>query len=231
MTNTIQIKASDGAGFFNAYIALPSGGTGPAVVALQEVFGVNAGMRKTCDWLASLGYIAICPDLFWRQDPGVQLSDKTEAEMQKALALYSAFDYQKGTEDIIATLTAARTMADKVGTIGYCLGGLLAYYTATRTDADVSVSYYGVGINQKLDEAKNINKPLLMHIAEEDIFVSKSQQDEIHEALDNNNLVTIHDYAGMNHAFARPDGIDWNADAAKLANNRTAEFLDKHLKA
>jgi len=233
MTHEIQIAATDGSGSFKAYVALPSAKKGPAIIALQEVFGVNAGMREICNWLAGLGYVGICPDLFWRQETGVELSDKTQAEMDKALGLYAAFDYAKGMEDITATIEAARSFeasTGKVGTLGYCLGGLLAYYAATRTDADANASYYGVGVDQRLDEAAAISTPLLMHVACEDVFVGATQQAEIHKVLDSSTLVTVYDYPGTNHAFARPGGIDWNAEAAALANSRTAKFFEMHLK-
>jgi len=233
MAQTLSIKASDGSGSFGAYIAFPATGSGPAVVAIQEIFGVNASMRSICDDLAIEGYVAVCPDLFWRQEPGVDITDKSQEEWDKAFALFSGFDVAKGIDDIATTIAAVRAVAactDKIGAVGYCLGGLLAYLAAARTDADACVSYYGVGINQKLADAKGIKKPLMMHIAEKDRHVDKDQQTELHANLDGNTFITIHDYAGVNHAFARPDGNDWDAEAATLANERTAEFLKKHLK-
>jgi len=234
MTHSFSINAADGSGSFRAYIALPESGHGPAVIALQEIFGVNAGMRGICDTLAAEGYVAVCPDLFWRQEPGIDLTDKSQQEWDKALALFDGFNFPVGVDDIAATIAAVRALkacSGKVGVVGYCLGGLLAYLTAARTDADACVSYYGVGINQKTADADGIKNPLMMHIAEEDSFVSKTQQAEIHAALDNNPLITIHDYAGVNHAFARPNGNDWDEAAAISANERTAEFFEKHLKA
>lgn len=232
MAETTTIEAQDGSGSFSAYVALPKSGSGPAIVAIQEIFGVNAGMRQICDDLADKGYVAICPDLFWRQEPGIDITDKTQAEWDKAFELYQGFDVDKGIEDIAATITHIRAhdaCNGKVGSVGYCLGGLLAYLTAARTDADASVSFYGVGIDGKLDEAAAIKKPLLLHIAEEDGFVDKDAQARIHAGLDNHASVSIFDYAGVDHAFARPDGVNWDTGAANLANARTATFFEEHL--
>jgi carboxymethylenebutenolidase len=227
----ITIDATDG-GRFMAYVARPPAESGPGLLVIQEIFGVNRVMRGICDEFADQGYLAVCPDLFWRQRPGVQITDRSDEEWQQAFQLYQGFDEAKGVADLKATLTAMRGLdgcAGKVGSVGYCLGGKLAYLMATRSDADGNVSYYGVGIDAALDEAANINKPLLMHIAEEDGFVDKPAQAKIKQSLSGNPLVTLHSYAGVDHAFARTDGVTWNERAAELANRRTAEFLARHL--
>jgi carboxymethylenebutenolidase len=227
----ITIDAADG-GSFMAYVARPAAGSGAGILAIQEIFGVNQVMRGICDELADQGYVAVCPDLFWRQQPGVQITDQTDEEWQQAFKLFQGFDEAKGVADLQATLAAMRRLdgcSGEVGTVGYCLGGKLAYLMATRSDADCNVSYYGVGIDAALDEAANIGKPLLMHIAEEDGFVDKPAQAKIKQALSGNALITIHSYPGVDHAFARTDGVNWNQDAADSANRRTAEFLTRHL--
>jgi carboxymethylenebutenolidase len=227
----ITIKAKDG-GSFSGYLALPKSGKGPGVVVIQEIFGVNEVMRRISDDMAEQGYVALCPDLFWRQEPGVQITDKTEAEWQKAFQLYQGFDRDKGIEDIEATIETLRAhpaCTGKVGAVGFCLGGLLAYLTATRTDADCSVSYYGVGIETLLDEAKNIKKPLMLHIAEKDKFVPPEAQQQVKERLGGNPLVTIHSYPDVDHAFARVGGTTYVEAVAKEANARTAAFFKQHL--
>ncbi|HTO42341.1 MAG TPA: dienelactone hydrolase family protein [Rhizomicrobium sp.] len=219
-------------GDFSAYLSAPSAGTGPGVVVIQEIFGVNAVMRGVADALAARGYFALCPDLFWRLEPGVQLTDKTKPEWDRAFALLNAFDIGAGVRDIQATITHLRAMqgcTGKVGALGYCLGGQLAYLTATRTDSDASVSYYGVNIQTALNEASKLQAPLMLHIAGKDQFVSKDAQTQIHEALKNNPLVTIHAYPEMDHAFARVGGAHYDKACADLANGRTATFLRQHL--
>ncbi|SDD30128.1 dienelactone hydrolase family protein [Kordiimonas lacus] len=234
MADYIDIQATDGSGSFKAYVARPAkSASGPVIVALQEIFGVNEGMRQICDDLAREGYIAICPDLFWRMKPGVDITDKTEEEWKEAFGYFQNFDHPKGMEDIKATVAVARSIeggTGKVGAVGYCLGGLLAFKTSVETDVDASVSYYGVGIDTKLDQQDQITTPLLMHIAEEDGFVDKDAQKRIKAGLKDNANITIHSYPGVDHAFARPDGVNWNTAAANLANGRTRDFFKTNLK-
>lgn len=227
----INIKAADG-GSFMAYMAKPKVSPAPVIVVIQEIFGVNQVMRDICDDLATDGFITICPDLFWRQEPGIQITDQTEAEWARAFELFNGFDVEKGVSDLIETIKAARTLegsTGKVGTVGFCLGGKLAYLMATRSDADCNVSYYGVGIQDLLDEASKIKNPLLMHIAALDKFVPKEAQEKILAALKDHPQVEAHVYPGVDHAFARVGGEHYNREAATLAHQRTAAFLKKNL--
>jgi len=228
----IEIVTNKGESF-GAYIALPKGeDKAPVVVMIQEIFGVNGDMRKKCDEMAAEGYIAVSPDLFWRIEPNIQLTDKTEAEWERAFELFGLFDTDKGTEDIQATIDHVRghdRSNGKVGAVGYCLGGQLAYMAATRTDADCSVGYYGVRINEMLDEAKNIKKPLMLHIAGKDEFVPPEAQKEIIDTLADYALAVTYLYEECDHAFARHEGAHYNKGAATLANTRTADFLAENL--
>lgn len=227
----ITINAKDG-GTFGAYLATPSAGSGPGIILIQEIFGVNQVMRDIADGHAAAGYTVVCPDLFWRQEPGIQLTDQTEAEWGRAFELYQGFDEAKGVDDLGATLDAIRAhdaCSGKVGSVGYCLGGKLAYLMATRTDADCNVGYYGVGIENALDEAGKISNPLMLHIAEEDQFCPKEAQVKIHGSLDDNASVTIHNYPNMDHAFARVGGEHYVEAAANAANDATAAFFKSHL--
>lgn len=226
MSRSMLIQVPDGA--FNGYLALPAKTPAPGIVVLQEIFGVNQVMRDTCDWLASNGFAAFCPDLFWRIEPGIDITDSNDADLKRAFELFGLFDVDAGMADIAASITALRAhrfCSGMVGTIGYCLGGKLAYLSATRTDTDASVSYYGVAINEALDEAKNITKPLLLHIAGQDEFVPPEAQKKVISALDPNPLVTIYNYPDCHHAFARKGGAHYDAQASKLANARSLAFL------
>ncbi len=228
----IKIRATDGSGEFMAYVATPASGKGPGILLAQEIFGVNKVMRDLADGFAAKGYLAVCPDLFWRQRPGIQLTDQSEAEWAQAFELYKGFNEAKGVDDLIATLEAMRkhlALAGKVGSVGYCLGGKLAYLMATRSGVDCSVGYYGVGIEGALGEAKNIKRPLLLHIAEKDAYCPPDAQAKIKQQLAGNSNVTMHSYAGQDHAFARVGGQHYNQAAADLANSRTAEFFKRHL--
>jgi len=224
---TVTINGKDGA--FSGYLANPGSGRGPGLVVIQEIFGVNQVMRDIADGMASRGYYALVPDLFWRLEPGVDITDKTDAEWKKALDLMNRFDVAAGVKDIQATIDLLRGRSAKVGAVGYCLGGLLAYLTAARTDADASVSFYGVNIPAFLGEAVNIKRPLMLHVAAEDGFVPKPAQEQMITGLKGNAHVTLHRYDGVDHAFARPGGKNFNAAAAELANARTAEFFRRHL--
>ncbi len=227
----ITITGKDGS--FSGYLAKPAGGTGPGIVVLQEIFGVNKVMRDICDDLAAQGFVALCPDLFWRIEPGIQITDQTQAEWDRAFELFGLFDVDKGMEDVQAAITHLRSVdgvTGKIGTVGYCLGGKLAYLSATRTDADASVGYYGVNIPADLNEASNITKPLMLHIAEKDEFVDHAAQAEMHKGLDDHPHVTLHDYHGMDHAFARVGGAHYDKANAELANSRTSDFFQSTLK-
>ena len=230
MGETTTIKTDDGQ--FAAYVARPSNPKAPAIVVIQEIFGVNAVMRGVCDELAAAGFLAVCPDLFWRIEPGIDITDQSEAEWKKAFELYNAFDVEAGVKDIAATIDHVRALPEvngKVGAVGFCLGGLLAYLTATRTDADASVAYYGVGIEKHLVESEKQAHPLLMHIAEEDQFVPKEAQALILAQLKNHPQVEIFTYPGRDHAFARQGGEHYDAADAKLASGRTLSFFQQNL--
>ena len=230
MGESTTITTSDGS--FSAYVARPKAASAPAVVVIQEIFGVNQVMRDITDGLAGQGYLAICPDLFWRIEPGVDISDKSEAEWKKAFELFNAFDPDQGVKDIAATIASIRRdpgCSGKVGAVGFCLGGLLAFLTAVHTDADASVSYYGVGIENRVGEAETLTRPLLMHIAEEDQFVPKAAQQVIMKALQDHPQVEIYTYPGRDHAFARPGGEHYDEADARLAGGRSLQFFKKHI--
>jgi carboxymethylenebutenolidase len=225
-----RITISTPGGEFQAYVARPTADRAPAVVVIQEIFGVNQVMRDITDGLAAQGYLAVCPDLFWRIEPGIDITDQSEAEWKKAFELFNAFDVDAGVRDIQATIKTIRADAQcsgKVGAVGFCLGGLLAFLTATRTDADAAVSYYGVGIENRTGEAEKLSRPLLMHIAEEDQFVPKAAQAAILAALKNHPGVEIHTYPGRDHAFAREGGEHYDQADAKLAGGRTLQFFQR----
>jgi len=218
----ITITCPDGN--FSAYLATPRGNAGPGILVIQEIFGVNKDMRDHCDRLAREGYFALCPDIFWRQEPDIQITDQSEAEWAKAFELYQGFDVAKGVADLKASLAHLRTIDGcngKTGTIGFCLGGLLAYIMATDSDADCNVAYYGVGIDERLDDAKRITAPTILHIAEEDGFVSKEAQAKINKALSDHPHVTVYNYPGVDHAFARNNGVNYDKAAADKADART----------
>jgi carboxymethylenebutenolidase len=233
MTGMISIEPLDGAGSFSAYCAEPVGTPSAAIIVIQEIFGVNAGIQRKCDLLAEAGYLAIAPDLFWRLEPGILLDPDIPEQFQQALDWMGKFNQDAGVRDIEATIRAARARlgeGGKVGAVGYCLGGRLAFMTATRTDVNASVGYYGVGIDGLLGEKHAIAHPVLLHIPEEDHFVDKAAQQRMHEGLDDHPKVTLHDYPGVDHGFATEFGKRRSDESAKLADERTAAFFAENLR-
>lgn len=230
MTKTVTIDTLDGDASFNAYVAEPAGKPRAAIVVIQEIFGVNAGIRRKCDRLAEAGYLAVAPDLFWRIEPGIELDPDVEPEMKRGLALMGDFDQDAAIRDIEATIRWARDAGGgKVGAVGYCLGGRLAYMTAARTDVDASVGYYAVGIDGLLGEKHAIANPLVLHIAGADHFVDAETQRRMHEGLDDLPRVTLYDYPGEDHGFATEVGKRRSPEAADRADERTVAFFAEHL--
>lgn len=230
MNERITINTPDGS--FGAYVAKPATTPAPAVVVIQEIFGINADLRETCDRLAEQGFIAICPDLFWRLQPGVELTDKSEDEWKQAMAFYKAFDVDKGVEDVGATLQVARSFAGasgKVGVVGFCLGGLLTFLTAARKGPDAAAAYYGGGTDQHLDEMASVSCPMIMHLGEADEYIAPEARGKIVKAAEAQPNVSVYTYPGQNHAFARNGGVHYDAAAAALANQRTYDFFKKSL--
>lgn len=231
MPHSITFMAADG-GSFGGYIALPEKTPAPVVILIQEIFGVNAEMRAKCDWMADMGFIGVAPDLFWRIEPGIDLTDSDPEQLKRAFELFGLFDVTKGIADLQDVLATMRTHKDSDGRVacaGYCLGGKLAYMMAAGSDIDASVSYYGVGLGTMLDQAASIKNPLLLHIAGADQYVPPEEQHAIERAMDNVESADVFIYPGMDHAFARTGGMHYNEQAAHLANSRTEDFLRRAL--
>lgn len=236
MNPTLRITAEDGHAF-DACVASPSTPTAPAVVLLQYICGVNRVMRALADGLAARGYLVLVPDLFARQQPGIALIDDPArpdpAEQQRALQLNAAFDDAAATLDLRATLAAARSHPrcdGRAGALGYCLGGRLAFLMATRTDVDCAVGYYGVNLQNYLEEADRIRRPLLMHMAADDMLVPPAVREPIEARLRAVPGVEVVVHPGVNHAFALPGGPNWNEAAARVANARSEAFLARWLR-
>jgi carboxymethylenebutenolidase len=224
----VKVTAADG-GEFSAYLAAPQTPNGAVLVVLQEIFGVNPGIRDIAEDFAAEGYVAIAPDLFWRQEPGVQLDPSREADRAKAMHLNTNLDQRRAVADAAAALEAARAYASPTASgfaVGYCLGGKLAYLMAARGVVQGAVSYYGVGIQAALDEVPNIKGRILLHVAENDALCPPEAQQKIRaavSAMGPQGIVLT--YPGVGHAFARRNGAAFNADATTRANIATQAFL------
>lgn len=231
MKSYTEIKTLHGDDEFLAYTSQPVSEPKAAIIVIQEIFGVNEGIRLKCDQWAEKGYLAVAPDLFWRIRPGIELDPDNAEDLQEAFKLFGQFDQDAGISDIEATIRDTRAMIQggKIGAVGYCLGGRLAYMTAARTDINASVGYYGVGIDGLIGESHAIAHPLLLHIAGDDGFVPAEMQAKMHEGLDGHPKVTLLDYPGVDHGFATTMGNRRVEDAANLADSRTEAFFAEHL--
>ena len=230
MNDQITIQSRDGS--FKAYIARPSVLPAPAVVVLQEVFGVNADIRAHCDEIAGQGFVAVAPDLYWRQEPGIELDASSDADWQHAVRLYQEYDRDTGAKDVSDAAAVVADLPDctgKVGLLGYCFGGLMVFLTAARYGTDAGVAFHGGETEKYLDEVGGLDAPILMHLAEEDEFISKAAQAEIKEALAQRPNAVVYSYPGQFHAFSRHNGAHYDTAAAELANERSFEFLRQHL--
>ena len=231
MGEPCTFPAMDGEGQIPGYLVTPAGAPKAAILVIPEIFGVNAGIRSKCESWAALGYATLAPDIFWRFAPGVELDPDVPEQMQEAFGYFGQYDPQLGVKDIEAAihwLKRERGFA-KVGLVGYCLGGRMAYMAATRTDIDASVGYYGVMIDQMLNEAHAIANPLMLHIPTADHFVGPEAQQAIHNDLELHPKVTLHDYAGLDHGFAAEFGERRDEQGAQLADQRTRDFFSQHL--
>lgn len=231
MGTMIELQALDGSGSFGAYLATPEGAIRGGIVVIQEIFGVNPGIRAKCDQWAAKGYVALAPDMFWRFAPGIELDPDVKEQAEKAFSIRTQFDPDKGVADLEVAIRECRERAGarKVGVVGYCLGGRMAYLCATRTDADASIGYYGAGIDAKLNEAHAIANPLMLHFAGEDHFITEEVVAKIEAALADNDHVTIHRYPGVDHGFATTSGSRRNEAAANEADARTEAFFAEHI--
>jgi carboxymethylenebutenolidase len=226
----IEVKAKDG-GSFKAYLATPAKGSGPGIVLLQEIFGVNAYIRSVADYYAEEGYVVLAPDLFWRIKPGIELGF-TEEERKQAFAYREKFDVDRSVEDIGATIAALRTLPEmkgKVGAIGFCLGGLLAYLSAARLGVDCAVSYYGVGIEQVLGEAAKVKCPMVLHMGEKDRWTPPAVVSAIKAGFEGRADIEIYVYPGVDHAFSRKGGSNFDKPAAMMAHSRSIALFRKVL--
>ncbi|MFZ5511909.1 MAG: dienelactone hydrolase family protein [Pseudomonadota bacterium] len=226
----IQLTAHDGMEF-GGYLALPPAGRGPGIVLLQEIFGINAHMRYVADYYAEEGYVVLAPDLFWRMQPRVELG-YGEEDMARALGYYRRFDYELAIRDMGAAVARLRALPEctgKVGALGFCLGGTLAYLAAADCGVDCAVSYYGVGIEGRLERAASIRCPMVLHFAGEDPFCPPEGQQRIREAFAGREGVEFYVYPGVGHAFNNRERPSYDKPAAWMAHSRSIALLRKVL--
>jgi carboxymethylenebutenolidase len=228
MNDILTVTVEDGT--FDAYV-FPAQTGAPVVVLLQEVFGVNEGIRQIAAELVAEGFTVVCPDLFWRVERGLQLSSNDASDVERAFSIYGSLDFDRTAADVVATIDASRAMSrdGKVAVMGFCLGGLMTFLAAARGTVDAAVGYYGGGTQNYLDEARNINAPLLLHLAGSDQYIPAEAQEAISQAAEENPWMKVHVYPKRDHAFVRPGGDHYHRADALAANARTIDFLRLHL--
>lgn len=215
-----------------AYLAVPDGPPAGAVIAIMEIWGVNDTMRHHAHEFAEAGFVCLVPDLFWRQEPGVELSDGNPEDIKKAFDLYYDFDYDLGVEDMETIRAYLKTRPEcngKVGAVGYCLGGKLCYLMCCRTSIDCAVAYYGTYIEHNIREVGNLHRPFILHMAMKDRWVQAEVNDLLERRLSPNPLVQIHKYPGADHAFARHGGRTYSKPEADRALAVSIDFFKQHL--
>lgn len=226
----IDIQAADGQ--FGAYLSLPRGGQGPAIVLLQEIFGVNQHIRNVADQYAADGYVVLAPDLFWRQGARIELG-YDDASWQRAVALKQATDTSQALDDIARTLAVLRALpgaaGQKVAALGYCFGGLLSYHSAASGLVDAAVCYYGGGIQHALERAGQISVPLLLHFGALDSHISADSVKAIAERFEHKEDVEIQVYAEAQHGFNCNHRSSYHQRAAAQAHGNSLLFLGENL--
>jgi len=228
--STIKVPLRDGV--MIAYLAVPDGPPAGGIVAIMEIWGVNDTMRKHAHEFAEAGFVCLVPDLFWRQEPGVELSDHNPEDAKKAFDLYYDFDYDLGVrdmEDTVNFLAGLPACNGKAGAVGYCLGGKLCYLLCCRTDIDCAAAYYGTYIEHNIREVKNLHRPFMLHMAMKDRWVQAEVNELLERRLSPNPLVTIHKYPDADHAFARHGGKPFRQADADRALGLTVDFFRRHL--
>jgi carboxymethylenebutenolidase len=226
MGQEIEISATGG-GSFAAYLTLPAASPAPGIVLLPEVFNTNDHIRSVADGYAAEGFTVVAPDVYWRQEAGCYLpyTDEGRAKAQALRADLDTDQFAADLADTIAALKARPECTGKVGVMGFCLGGKFAYLSAVRHGIDAAVSYYGVQIGEYLEEADNLNCPVLMHFAGIDPHVPQAEVDAIQARMGAWDNVDIHLYPGAEHGFNRHGYPSYSEAAAVPARQRTLAHL------
>ena len=218
--------AVPGGASYDAYLALPPAGKGPGLVLFQEIFGVNEHIRALAEQYALDGYVVLAPDVFWRQQRRIELGYEG-ADRQRAIELMGQTKAPELETDIVAAVTALRArpeIAGKVGAIGYCMGGRLAFLAAALAGVDAAVAYYGGGIHNQLDKAAGIKCPVQFHYAERDDNIPPAAVDKVRTAM-HGKPAEVFVYPGATHGFNCWARASYHAPSAALAHGRSLQFL------
>lgn len=224
-TRWIHVTAADG-GTYDAYLCLPPTGSGPGLVLFQEIFGVNRHIRCMAEQYALDGFVVLAPDVFWRQAPRVELG-YAGADMERARSLATGADHKALVEDAKTTVAALRARPEvkgKVGAVGYCMGGRLAYVAAAAAGVDAAACYYGGGIHDQLQLAEQITCPIVFHYGEQDANIPLAAVEKVKAAMAGRRA-EVHVYPGAGHGFNCWDRASYHQASAALAHGRTLQHF------
>jgi carboxymethylenebutenolidase len=232
-SRTEQIRAADG-GEFGGHVALPESGSGPGMVVIQEIFGVNDYIKGACQRLAKLGYVAMAPDLYWRLGPGIAIDEKEPGGLQRAFGQVGQLDFVQAGEDATAALDHLRGLPEvasgKAGILGFCLGGGVSYMVAALSDPVTCVSYYGSAVPDALALAGKVRCPILFHFGGADDYIPAEKQEAVMKAFEHHQGAEFHVHEGAGHAFDNYNAAMMHHErAAREAWARTADFLKRTL--
>ena len=232
MSQPSNVQWIDIAPGFAGYLALPPGGRGPGIVRWQEIFCVNEHIQAVAEQYALAGFVVLAPDVFWRQAPRVQLG-YAGADRDRAMVLMQGYSGADALADIAAAVPALRARAevsDRVGTLGYCMGGRLAYLTAATAPVDAAVAYYGGGIQGQLDRAAAISCPVQFHYAGHDDHIPPAAVEQVRQAMAGaGKTAELHLYPDSMHGFNCWARASYHAPSAALALGRSLTFLAQAL--
>lgn len=226
----ILVTSSDGHQF-DAYVSHPPAGRGPGLLIIQEIFGVNEHIRAVADQYAADGFVVIAPDVFWRESRRVELAYDT-AGFERGLGLMNRLNIARSASDLQRSVEAVKHLdscSGLVGSVGFCMGGLLSYVAAARAGVDTAVCYYGGGIDQHLDLAEDITCPILLHFAEKDAYISATSVNLISQALDKHPSTRIITHPGVDHGFNCWRRPAWHQQTALRARGQTLVHLAETL--
>lgn len=227
------ISVSNAAGEkFDAYLSLPPTGKGPGIVLIQEIFGVNEHIRAVADQYAADGYTVIAPDIFWRDEKRMELN-YDQAGFDKGLALLGKLDVDLVAQDLkaaVATLRGHAACTGKVGSVGFCMGGLLSFAAAAHAGVDTAVCYYGGGIHQHLHRAKSVKCPVLFHFAAKDGFIPSSAVAAVRKEMGDRENVRIIVHPNVDHGFNCWRRPSWDQVTAARARGQSLVHLSETLR-
>ena len=239
---------------YAGYLSLPPAGRGPGLLLLQEIFGVNEHIRAVAEQYALDGFVVLAPDLFWRQAPRVALGYEG-ADMARARVLMQAYTAEQAIADIGVAARTLRARAElggsspasaearigesgpasvgesteaRLGAVGYCMGGRMAWFAAATAGVDAAVAYYGGGLHLQLDRAASVRCPMLFHYAGHDDNIPPEAVESVRRALPATQA-EVHVYPPAHHGFNCWARASYHAPSSALAHGRTLAFLATHL--